>query len=309
MYADFIWVAADQIFNQIGKARHMFGGQHDMALVMRVKIGTRTGYGSQHSMDPAGVMNTSPGWRIAAPATPLDYIGMMNSALRCKDPVVVLEHDADLYKTSGETPESDLDFHILLVEPQFVDRQRCDGSDLLSMVQQSLDAAESSGVDAEVIDLRWLDAASVDWDTIGESIRKTNNVMIVEQGSRGTSYGGWLTDEIQRRYFDWLDSPIQRISGAESRPPQCRVGETLPNENTVAQALVDHFATPGVDRCQRLLHARHLRRCRRSRVPRMVFDGGQHRRCERGHRGGNRGECRHRSRRRGCAVADLDRTR
>ncbi len=88
MYADFIWVAADQIFNQIGKARHMFGGQHDMALVMRVKIGTRTGYGSQHSMDPAGVMNTSPGWRIAAPATPLDYIGMMNSALRCKDPVL-----------------------------------------------------------------------------------------------------------------------------------------------------------------------------------------------------------------------------
>ena len=116
----------------------------------------------------------------------------------------------------------------------------------LSMVQQSLNAAESSGVDAEVIDLRWLDAASVDWDTIGESIRKTNNVMIVEQGSRGTSYGGWLTDEIQRRYFDWLDSPIQRISGAESAPTISAVLEkaALPNEDTVAQALVDHFATP-----------------------------------------------------------------
>ena len=247
MYADFISVAADQIFNQIGKARHMFGGQHDMALVMRVKIGTRTGYGSQHSMDPAGVMNTSPGWRIAAPATPLDYIGMMNSALRCKDPVVVLEHDADLYKTSGETPESDLDFHIP-VGRAAIRRQGSAVTVLtyLSMVQQSLDAAESSGVDAEVIDLRWLDAASVDWDTIGESIRKTNNVMIVEQGSRGTSYGGWLTDEIQRRYFDWLDSPIQRISGAESAPTISAVLEkaALPNEDTVAQALVDYFATP-----------------------------------------------------------------
>jgi 2-oxoisovalerate dehydrogenase E1 component len=247
MYADFIWVAADQIFNQIGKARHMFGGQHDMSLVMRVKIGTRTGYGSQHSMDPAGVMNTSPGWRIAAPATPLDYIGMMNSALRCKDPVVVLEHDADLYKTSGETPESDLDFHIP-VGRAAIRRQGSAVTVLtyLSMVQQSLDAAESSGVDAEVIDLRWLDAASIDWDTVGESIRKTNNVMIVEQGSRGTSYGGWLTDEIQRRYFDWLDSPIQRISGAESAPTISAVLEkaALPNEDTVAQALVDHFATP-----------------------------------------------------------------
>ena len=247
MYADFIWVAADQIFNQIGKARHMFGGQHDMSLVMRVKIGTRTGYGSQHSMDPAGVMNTSPGWRIAAPATPLDYIGMMNSALRCKDPVVVLEHDADLYKTSGQTPESDLDFHIP-VGRAAIRRQGSAVTVLtyLSMVQQSLDAAESSEVDAEVIDLRWLDAASIDWDTIGESIRKTNNVMIVEQGSRGTSYGGWLTDEIQRRYFDWLDSPIQRISGAESAPTISAVLEkaALPNEDTVAQALVDHFATP-----------------------------------------------------------------
>jgi len=246
MYADFIWVAADQIFNQIGKARHMFGGKHDMPLVMRVKVGTRTGYGSQHSMDPAGIMNTSPGWRIAAPSTPLDYIGMMNSALLCKDPVVVLEHDSDLYKTSGEVPESDMDFHI----PIGSAAMRRQGSDVtllsyLAMVKPSLDAAEASGVDAEVIDLRWLDAASVDWDTIGESIRKTNNVMIVEQGSRSTSYGGWLADEIQRRYFDWLDSPIQRVSGSESSPTISFVLEkaALADTDTVARALTQNYGS------------------------------------------------------------------
>ncbi|MEL0248715.1 MAG: transketolase C-terminal domain-containing protein, partial [Actinomycetota bacterium] len=77
----------------------------------------------------------------------------------------------------GETPESDLDFHIP-VGRAAIRRQGSAVTVLtyLSMVQQSLDAAESSGVDAEVIDLRWLDAASIDWDTIGESIRKTNNV-------------------------------------------------------------------------------------------------------------------------------------
>jgi len=213
---------------------------------MRVKVGTRTGYGSQHSMDPAGIMNTSPGWRIAAPSTPLDYIGMMNSALLCNDPVVVLEHDSDLYKTSGEVPESDMDFHI----PIGSAAMRRQGSAVtvlsyLAMVKPSLDAAEASGVDAEVIDLRWLDAASVDWDTIGESIRKTNNVMIVEQGSRSTSYGGWLADEIQRRYFDWLDSPIQRVSGSESSPTISFVLEkaALADTDTVARALTQNYGS------------------------------------------------------------------
>ena len=101
MYSDFMWVAADQLFNQIAKARHMFGGGGDVPLVLRSKVAMGAGYGSQHSMDPAGVFAASPGWRIVAPSTPFDYVGLMNSALRCKDPVLVLEH-IDLYAGSGE---------------------------------------------------------------------------------------------------------------------------------------------------------------------------------------------------------------
>jgi hypothetical protein len=74
-------------------------------------------------------------------------------------------------------------------------------------------------------DLRWLDRASIDWTTIEESIKKTNNVLLVEQGVRGTSYGGWLADEIQRRYFDWLDQPVQRVTGAEASPSISKVLE------------------------------------------------------------------------------------
>lgn len=244
MYADFIWVAADQIFNQIGKARHMFGGKHDMPLVLRIKVGTRTGYGSQHSMDPAGIMATSVGWRIAAPSTALDYIGMMNSSLLCNDPVAVLEHDSDLYKTFGDVPADDMDFFIPIGSAAV----RREGSAVtvityLAMVQQSLDAVEAAGIDAEVIDLRWLDAASMDWETIGESIRKTNNVLIVEQGSRGTSYGAWLSDEIQRRFFDWLDSPVERVTGAESSPSISKVLEkaAIADTDTVASRLTELF--------------------------------------------------------------------
>jgi 2-oxoisovalerate dehydrogenase E1 component len=100
MYPDFLWVAADQVFNQIGKARHMFGGESPVPLVLRTKVAMGTGYGSQHLMDPAGIFATAPGWRIMAPSTAHDYVGMMNAALACEDPVLVIEH-VDLYTEKG----------------------------------------------------------------------------------------------------------------------------------------------------------------------------------------------------------------
>jgi 2-oxoisovalerate dehydrogenase E1 component len=93
------------------------------------------------------------------------------------------------------------------------------------MVAHCLEASERTGIDAEVIDLRWLDKASLDWEAIEASIRKTHNVLIVEQGARGTSYGGWLADELQRRFFEDLDHPIQRITGGEASASTSRVLE------------------------------------------------------------------------------------
>ena len=93
------------------------------------------------------------------------------------------------------------------------------------MVHHCAEALEQTGLDADLIDLRWLDRASIDWETIEASIKKTNAVIIVEQGARGTSYGGWLADEIQRRYFDWLDQPVQRVTGGEASPSISKVLE------------------------------------------------------------------------------------
>ncbi len=226
MYADFMWVAADQLFNQIGKARHMFGGDDAVPLVLRSKVAMGTGYGSQHSMDPAGIFASAPGWRIVAPSTPFDYVGLMNAALRCQDPVVVLEH-VDLYATTGDGPVDDLDY-VLPVGRAAVRRTGEDVTVLtyLAMTNYVLQALEDDpSVDAEVIDLRWLDRASIDWETIGASIRKTGNVLIAEQGAIGTSYGGWLADEIQRRYFDVLDQAVHRVTGGEASPSISRVLE------------------------------------------------------------------------------------
>ncbi|MEO7123273.1 MAG: transketolase C-terminal domain-containing protein, partial [Lacisediminihabitans sp.] len=225
MYPDFMWVAADQVFNQVGKARHMFGGDNAVPLVLRTKVAMGAGYGSQHLMDPAGIFATAPGWRIAAPSCAADYVGLMNAALALNDPVLVIEH-VDLYGTADRVPEGDLDY---ILPPGKAAIRRA-GSEVtvisyLSMVGHSLEAIEQTGIDGELIDLRWLDRASLDWDTIGESIKKTNNVIIVEQGARGTSYGSWLSDEIQRRFFDWLDQPVERVTGGEASPSISKVLE------------------------------------------------------------------------------------
>lgn len=225
MYPDFMWVAADQVFNQVGKARHMFGGNNTVPLVLRTKVAMGAGYGSQHLMDPAGIFATQTGWRIVAASTASDYVGLMNAALALEDPVLVIEH-VDLYGVPDRIPDDDPDY---IIPPGSAAVRRV-GSEVtvityLSMVSHSLEAVEQTGIDAEVIDLRWLDRASLDWDTIGASIRKTNNVLIVEQGSRGPSYGGWLADELQRRFFDWLDQPVQRVTGGEASPSISKVLE------------------------------------------------------------------------------------
>ncbi|HMO45189.1 MAG TPA: thiamine pyrophosphate-dependent enzyme [Rubrivivax sp.] len=225
MYADFALVAADQLFNQIGKSRHMFGGDSKMPLVLRTKCAAGTGYGSQHSMDPAGLFSQWPGWRIVAPSTPFDYVGLMNSALRCEDPVLVIEH-VDLYGSTGTGPLEDLDYCIPLGKAKVLREGRAfTVLTYLSMTQLALKAADELGLDAEIIDLRSLDRGGIDWPLIEASVRKTHNVVVLEQGTLTVSYGAMLADEIQRRCFDDLDQPVQRIHGGESSPSVSKVLE------------------------------------------------------------------------------------
>ncbi len=225
MYPDFALVAADQVFNQIAKARHMFGGDTDMPIVIRTKVAIGTGYGAQHSMDPAGLFSQWPGWRIVAPSTPFDYVGLMNSALLCQDPVLVMEH-VGLYAATGPGPVDDLDYCIPLGAAKVVRPGNAfTVLAYLAMTPLAVEVADDMGVDAEVIDLRSLDRAGIDWETVGDSIRKTNNAVVVEQGGLTASYGAMLTDELQRRFFDYLDQPVKRIHGGEASPSVSKVLE------------------------------------------------------------------------------------
>lgn len=218
MYPDFSLVAADQLFNQIAKVRHMFNGDFPVPVVVRSRVSAGAGYGSQHSMDASGLFALYPGWRIAAPATPFDYIGMMNAALRCDDPVLIVEH-TDLYQQSGQVPVEDWDFVVPFGKARIArSGGQCTVLTYLSMVGVCVRAAEETGIDAEVIDLRTLDPLGLDWATIEESVRRTNRLLIVEQTARGTGHGARIAQEAQERLFDWLDHEILRVSGTQSAP-------------------------------------------------------------------------------------------
>ncbi|SHJ01842.1 2-oxoisovalerate dehydrogenase E1 component [Roseomonas rosea] len=218
MFGDFCIVAADQMFNGIGKFSHMFGGGFGVPVVVRARVSPQAGYGSQHSMDPSALFSLYPAWRIVSPSTPHDYIGLMNAALRCDDPVLVIEHQ-DLFQTTGPVPRDDLDYIIPLGTARTArPGTACTVLTYSSMVPASLQAAEATGIDAEIIDLRSLDPGGLDWPAIEASVRRTNRVLIAEQTARGTSHGARIAQEIGERLFDWLDTEILRVTGSAAAP-------------------------------------------------------------------------------------------
>ena len=239
MYPDFSLVAADQLFNQISKVRHMFGGSFPVPIVVRSRVSAGTGYGSQHSMDASGLFALYPGWRIVAPSRPYDYIGLLNAAVACDDPVLVVEYN-DLFKQRGLVPKSDWNYIVPFGKARIA--RAGDDCTILtygSMVDRCCRIVEQGGMDVEVVDLRTLDPLGLDWDLIESSVRKTNCLMIVEQTARGTSIGSRIVSDAQFRLFDWLDHEIVHVTGSNAAPVVSEVLEraALASDEQVGAAL------------------------------------------------------------------------
>lgn len=218
MFGDFCFTAADQIAHGVGKVRHMFGSGFPVPLVMRVRVSPHTGYGSQHSADPSALFGLFPGWRIVTPSTAHDYIGLLNAALRCDDPVLVVEH-TELYQREFDVPAGDRDFIIPFGRAHLVrPGTACTVLATSVMVAHAVKAAEDTDIDAEVIDLRNIDHHGIDWDLIGQSIDRTGRVIIAEQTARSMSMGAVWADGIQTRFFDSLDHEILRVTGGLAAP-------------------------------------------------------------------------------------------
>ena len=241
MFADFALVAADQLFNQISKGRHMYGDTTEVPLVVRTRIGTGLGYGAQHSMDPVGLYGLFPGFRIIAPATSYDYVGLFNSAMQSLDPVVVLEHHA-LYTQSFPVPETDLDYFLPLGRAELAAR-----GDALTIVTYGhlvgrcvalAERLRAQGAAPDVIDLKTLDHVDLDYAAIGASLARTGALLIVEEAARSHGIAAAVAEQVQSRFFDELDAPVAVLTSLDISPPVSRALElaTLVSDEQIVAA-------------------------------------------------------------------------
>jgi len=227
MFPDFALVAADQLFNQIGKLRHIYGNSTDMPLVVRTRIAIGCGYGGQHSMDPVGLYALFSGWKILAPANAFDYIGLFNSAMQSQDPVLILEHHQH-YTQKYDIPSDDLDYFVAIGKAKVIrpgkDITVLCYSTTVDLCRQAAKPLADAGIEAEIIDLRTISPNDIDYVTIGDSLKKTTALVIVEQAPASMTIGPRISHQCQRRFFDYLDGPIATITGLDIPNP---VSKTL----------------------------------------------------------------------------------
>src|ERR1700744_364089 len=223
-YGDFLFLAMDQIVNNAAKLRYMSGGTMKVPLVMRAPIGA-TGRGSQHAQSMERYFTGVPGLKVVAISNAYDAKGILKSAVRDNDPVLIFEHKL-LYGSKGARTESgavdatsEIPDHDYLVP---LDRAavRRSGSEVtilswLLMLHFSLDSARhlaDEGIDAEVIDVRSL--APIDYQTIGNSVKKTGRVVIVEEGPKTGGVSAEIAAGLHEQFSQYLRAPIRRVASA-----------------------------------------------------------------------------------------------
>ena len=220
MTINFALLATDAIINHAAKIRSMFGGQAHVPLVVRTNAGG-VQLAATHSQNFYQMFAHVPGLRVAVPATPYDAKGLLAMALRLDDPTVFIEHQL-LYRMKGPVPD---EHYTLPVGKAHVEREGAEGGVTLVGYARglhfALEAAEvlarEHGIEAEVINLRWL--RPLDTDTVVESVKKTNRCLVVEDDWRSYGVGSEVAARIQEAAFDWLDAPVMRVAGAEAPMP------------------------------------------------------------------------------------------
>jgi pyruvate/2-oxoglutarate/acetoin dehydrogenase E1 component len=227
MTINFALLAFDQIVNHAAHIHYMFGGQARVPLVVRMPQGAGHQLGPTHSHCLEAMFLHVPGLLVAVPSTPADAKGLLKTAIRDENPVVFIEHES-LYGVRGEVPDGE---HLVPFGRARIVRH---GEDVtivgvsrmaLTAERAAVTLAEEHGIDAEVIDPRTL--RPLDLETILESVRKTNHCVIVEEGWPHGGVGANLAALVAEQAFDYLDAPVQRVTGADLPMPYSKPLEDL----------------------------------------------------------------------------------
>ncbi|MDR3697326.1 pyruvate dehydrogenase complex E1 component subunit beta [Mucilaginibacter sp.] len=238
MTFNFSLVAIDQIINGAAKIMSMSGGQFSVPIVFRGPTGNAGMLSSQHSQCFENWYANCPGLKVVVPSNPYDAKGLLKSCIIDPDPVIFMESEL-MYGDKGEVPEET--YYIPLGKANVTK----EGSDvtlvgfgkIMKVVNAAAAELEKEGIHAEVIDLRTV--RPIDYDTVINSVKKTNRLVIVEESWPLGSIATEVAFKVQKDAFDYLDAPVLRIMGGDVPLPYAPtlIQEYLPNPERVIKAV------------------------------------------------------------------------
>lgn len=238
MTFNFALVGIDQIINNAAKIRQMSGGQFPCPIVFRGPTGSAGQLAATHSQAFESWYANCPGLKVIVPSNPYDAKGLLKSAIRDNDPVIFMESE-QMYGDKGEVPEEEYLIPIGKAEIKVPgkDVTLVSFGKILKQAQIAVDKLKEEGIEVELIDLRTI--RPLDVDTILESVKKTNRLVILEESWPFGNISTEITYQVQNQIFDYLDAPIEKINTADTPAPYSPVllAEWLPNSEDVIKSI------------------------------------------------------------------------
>ncbi|MBC8399591.1 pyruvate dehydrogenase complex E1 component subunit beta [Flavobacteriaceae bacterium] len=238
MTFNFALVGIDQIINNAAKIRQMSGGQFPCPIVFRGPTGSAGQLAATHSQAFESWYANCPGLKVIVPSNPYDAKGLLKSAIRDNDPVIFMESE-QMYGDKGEVPEEEYLIPIGKAEVKITgkDVTLVSFGKIFKQAQIAVDKLKEEGIEVELIDLRTI--RPLDMDTILESVKKTNRLVILEESWPYGNISTEITYQVQNQIFDYLDAPIEKINTADTPAPYSPVllAEWLPNSDDVIKSI------------------------------------------------------------------------
>ena len=235
---NFALLASDQIINSAAKVLQMSGGQYSCPIVFRGGNGQAGQLAATHSQSFESFYAHVPGLKVVTPSTPYDAKGLLKAAIRDDDPVLIMESEK-MYGDKGEIPEGE---YIVPIGKADVKRKGehvtlVSFGKIIKVVHEAAEALQKDGISCEIIDLR--SVRPIDYDTVVESVKKTNRCVVVEESWPLASISGEIAYHLQRYAFDYLDSPVIRVMQADTPFAFSKVliDEALPNVGRIVNAV------------------------------------------------------------------------